>query len=84
MPKDSKILEADKDLVIKHNFIPLVEEADKPEFRDVYNEIDAENINGERLQKLQSRLALSTELKPHAQKYLLSKALAKSKKEDHL
>lgn len=78
-PGDSKINDIDKDLVVQYHFKPLVEEADRQEFRDLYSEIESEEMKGKKLEDIQGRLALSTELKPHAQKYLLSKAMEKAR-----
>jgi MoxR-like ATPase len=78
-PTDAKLQDAEKDIVIKHHFLPLIMEAGKDEFRDIYNEINKidQNYTSQKMQELETRLVLETELQPHATKYLLSKALSK-------
>ena len=83
-PESAAVNEIDKDLVVKSHFRPLVEEAGSDEFRRMYDEIEGKEMKGEVLRDVQRRLALTTELKPHAQKYLLSKAMAKARKEDYI
>ncbi len=84
LPKNARISSIDKDLVVKYHFKPLVEEADKKEFRTLYERIETTEMKGTALQEVQRTLALTTELRPHAQKYLLSKAMAKARKEAHI
>ncbi len=83
-PDKCKLKQVDKDLVVKHHFRPLVEEAGKKEFREIYDLIENKEMKGVELMKIQSRLALTSELKPHAQKYLLSKAMMKARQEESL
>lgn len=83
-PKQAKLNSVDKDLVIVTQFKPLVAEADKPEFRRLYDRIETKEMTPEELRELEEMLAFNTELSPHAQKYLLSKALAKPRKEECL
>lgn len=82
-PSDAQVKQIDKDLVVKHHFQPLVEDADKTEFRRLYEEIESRPMDSQRLHQIGRKLAFS-ELRPHPQKYLLSKALSKARKEEHL
>jgi MoxR-like ATPase len=79
-PKDSAINNVDKDLVVNAHFKPLIEEADKKEFRELYDLIASNEMTAEKLAEIKRTLSLGTELRPHAQKYLLSKAIEKSRK----
>jgi MoxR-like ATPase len=81
-PGDSKINSVEKDLVVQMHFKPLIEEAGKKEFRDIYDEIEHTEMDEDNLRKISARLSLGTELKPAAQKYLLSKATFKAEKVD--
>ena len=83
-PRKSDIYKVDKDLVIKTHFQPLIEDAANTEFREIYEQIETQEIKPQTLQNLQLRLAFETELKLPAQTYLLSKALAKVNKEDFI
>jgi len=80
----AEIRKIEKDLVVQYHFKPLVEEAAKKSFRGVYNFIKKNEMSPENIQKLQQDISFGTELKQPAQKYLLSKALAKARKEEHL
>ena len=81
-PENAQIQSIDKDLVVKYHFKPLIEEANKREFREIYDLIESKGMHGKTYKEVQRKLALENELKPQAQKYLLSKALAKLEKEE--
>ncbi|MBS3146076.1 AAA family ATPase [Candidatus Woesearchaeota archaeon] len=83
-PEKSKINDISKDLVVKRHFQPLIEEAGKKEFRTLFDEIDSMEMTQANFQKFQRKLMLESELKPHAQKYLLSKIQSKQQEEDNV
>jgi len=83
-PKNAKIKDVDKDLVVKYHFQPLIEAADKKEFREIFELIEKKRMDGKTFDELERRLAFTSELGPHAQKYLLSKALDEREGGEHI
>lgn len=67
---------ANADLVVQTHFLPLVEEADNPQFRQTYDLLQRE-IGMEDLYKVEHLLRLETSLRPQAQAYLLQKVTDK-------